>query len=336
MDGTTDGRDRSPTPEPTSEGRARLLTALDLERARHPADSGTLGEYVELLDRDGLAAARAAFPSVAAHLAAGCDACNVEVRELREIFALDESDPDASEPFPVNTPSRRDGEIGRIATVRPPGSVGATAPAPRDAAQADADRQRRKLRVLMTGLTAVAAVAMAIMGASLYALSSLGPREGTGEIKLIARETVAPATVAPATVVTAPAPAAGAPAAPPTPAAGAAPSSPVTPGLAPAVATAAMATSGTAPASAPLAAPTAVPAASPGQPGTGRQPKPGSTGGSATPSGNDCPDSHPVKANRESGIYHLRGGAFYDRTRPESCYATPDDAERAGFRRSQR
>jgi hypothetical protein len=83
------------------------------------------------------------------------------------------------------------------------------------------------------------------------------------------------------------------------------------------------------------------PAASPGQPGTSSQPKPGPAGGShvagsAPPSGNDCPDSHPIKANRESGIYHVRGGAFYDRTRPESCYATPDDAERAGFRRSQR
>ncbi len=58
--------------------------------------------------------------------------------------------------------------------------------------------------------------------------------------------------------------------------------------------------------------------------------------GSAAPSGNDCPDSHPVKANREGGIYHLRGGVFYDRTRPEVCYATADDAERAGYRRSQR
>ena len=34
-----------------------------------------------------------------------------------------------------------------------------------------------------------------------------------------------------------------------------------------------------------------------------------------------CPLSHPVKANANSGIYHVPGGRFYDRTRPERCYS---------------
>lgn len=353
MDDTTNGHRGSPAPEPTPEGRARLLAALDLERARHPVEPGQLGEYVELLDRDGLAAARAAFPPVAAHLAAGCDACNAEVRELREIAALETSGPADAEPNRADPAPHLHTDIGRIVAAPPTGPTIATATIASDAAHADPVMdpvlRRRQRRTLMIGLTAVAAVAMVVMGASLYALASLGPRGGTGEIKLIARETVTPLPVAAtpastaAATTTSAAPLASA--APPTPAAPA----PTVP--APTIVTAPAATPGPAatsapPAAAPPPSPTPAPAASPGgpgagsQPGTGSQPKPGAGGpappGSAAPSGNDCPDSHPVKANRESGIYHLRGGAFYDRTRPEVCFAAPDDAERAGFRRSQR
>ena len=318
MDETTNGRQRPPGPEPTPEGRARLLTALDLERARHPVDPGQLGEYVELLDRDGLAAARAAFPAVAAHLAAGCDACNAEVRELRALSALDDAEDGAGHaPGP-------DADVRHFTGVPPSGPSGVARAAPSDArttgtnaaredAFAAAALRRRQKRVLMTGLTAVAAVAMVIMGASLYALLSLAPRGGPAEIKLIARETVTPASNAPASGSTT---GGTAPSATPAPSATTAP-----------------------PAARPVAAPpTPTLLASPG---AGSQAKPGLTGaaagaGSAAPSGSDCPDSHPVKANRESGIYHLRGGAFYDRTRPEVCYATAEDAERAGYRRSQR
>ena len=36
-----------------------------------------------------------------------------------------------------------------------------------------------------------------------------------------------------------------------------------------------------------------------------------------------CPLTHPVKANANSGIYHVPGGRFYDRTRPSAATATP-------------
>ena len=58
--------------------------------------------------------------------------------------------------------------------------------------------------------------------------------------------------------------------------------------------------------------------------------------GRAVPSGMTCPASHPIKGNRASMIYHPPGGEFYDATRPEECFASPADAEAAGFRRSQR
>ena len=45
-----------------------------------------------------------------------------------------------------------------------------------------------------------------------------------------------------------------------------------------------------------------------------------------------CPASHPVKANDNSGIFHVPGGRFYDRTRPERCYATPEAATADGYR----
>jgi hypothetical protein len=45
-----------------------------------------------------------------------------------------------------------------------------------------------------------------------------------------------------------------------------------------------------------------------------------------------CPEGYPVKANDNSGIYHVPGGRFYDRTVPERCYADTDDAEADGYR----
>lgn len=52
-----------------------------------------------------------------------------------------------------------------------------------------------------------------------------------------------------------------------------------------------------------------------------------------------CPPSHPIKGNftpysGERCIYHLPGGRFYDKTKPEKCYATPD-AKAAGCRASK-
>lgn len=48
-----------------------------------------------------------------------------------------------------------------------------------------------------------------------------------------------------------------------------------------------------------------------------------------------APDSHPIKVKESSGIYHVPGGRFYDRTRPDRCYPTADAAEADGYRRSK-
>lgn len=53
------------------------------------------------------------------------------------------------------------------------------------------------------------------------------------------------------------------------------------------------------------------------------------------PTDGACPLSHPVKANDNSGIFHLPGGRFYDRTGAERCYATAEDAEADGYRRAK-
>ena len=48
-----------------------------------------------------------------------------------------------------------------------------------------------------------------------------------------------------------------------------------------------------------------------------------------------CPPGYPVKANDNSGIYHLPGGRSYDRTVAERCYATAEAAEADGYRQSK-
>jgi len=64
-------------------------------------------------------------------------------------------------------------------------------------------------------------------------------------------------------------------------------------------------------------------------------PEPGGAG-RAAPSGMACPATHPIKGNRPSMIYHRPGAQFYEQTRPEDCFASPADAEAAGYRASQR
>ncbi len=49
-----------------------------------------------------------------------------------------------------------------------------------------------------------------------------------------------------------------------------------------------------------------------------------------------CPDGYPIKAKLKSGIYHLPGGLAYDRTKPDRCYATEDDAVADGLRPPKR
>lgn len=54
-----------------------------------------------------------------------------------------------------------------------------------------------------------------------------------------------------------------------------------------------------------------------------------------------CPATHPIKGNfttysGERCIHHVPAGQFYNRTKPERCYATEEEAERDGCRRSRR
>jgi hypothetical protein len=45
-----------------------------------------------------------------------------------------------------------------------------------------------------------------------------------------------------------------------------------------------------------------------------------------------CPEGYPLKANDNSGIFHVPGGRFYARTVAERCYANADDAIADGYR----
>lgn len=58
-------------------------------------------------------------------------------------------------------------------------------------------------------------------------------------------------------------------------------------------------------------------------------------GGRVDPVAGECPASHPIKGNKSSMgalIFHTAGSASYERTKPESCFATEADAEAAGYR----
>ena len=48
-----------------------------------------------------------------------------------------------------------------------------------------------------------------------------------------------------------------------------------------------------------------------------------------------CPPGYPLKANENSGIYHVPGGRFYDRTVAERCYANAEDAIADGYRQAK-
>jgi len=49
-----------------------------------------------------------------------------------------------------------------------------------------------------------------------------------------------------------------------------------------------------------------------------------------------CPDSHPVKANDNSGIYHIPGQQHYGRTNARHCYASAAAAQADGYRAAER
>ena len=49
-----------------------------------------------------------------------------------------------------------------------------------------------------------------------------------------------------------------------------------------------------------------------------------------------CPTGFPVKVKLASGIYHLPGMLAYERTSPDRCYTSAEEAEADGFRAAKR
>ncbi len=61
----------------------------------------------------------------------------------------------------------------------------------------------------------------------------------------------------------------------------------------------------------------------------------GASDGWLPPVDGECPVGHPVKVSERSGIYHVPGGRFYERLKPDRCYATAAAAEADGYRASK-
>lgn len=49
----------------------------------------------------------------------------------------------------------------------------------------------------------------------------------------------------------------------------------------------------------------------------------------------NCPADQPIKGNAQSKIYHLPDAKYYDQTKPEECFATEQEATKAGYRKSK-
>ena len=54
------------------------------------------------------------------------------------------------------------------------------------------------------------------------------------------------------------------------------------------------------------------------------------------PADGTCPDGYPIKAKLSSKIFHQPGGAAYERTKPDRCYASAEAAEADGLRAAKR
>ena len=50
----------------------------------------------------------------------------------------------------------------------------------------------------------------------------------------------------------------------------------------------------------------------------------------------ECPESHPIKGNADSGYYHRPQDPYYNWVKAEKCFKAPQDAKEAGFRRAHR
>lgn len=78
------GRRRPPDDE-RLRGWPDLWAAVCPDGSAHGVEPSTLGEYAALLQGKGASVATRVFPAVAAHLAAGCAACE---RDLAEALTL--------------------------------------------------------------------------------------------------------------------------------------------------------------------------------------------------------------------------------------------------------
>lgn len=85
----------------------------------------------------------------------------------------------------------------------------------------------------------------------------------------------------------------------------------------------------------------AAPTPSPSPPPPAPEP-PGASASAATTgwvepdAGGGCPVGYAVKAKQSSKIFHVPGGASYDRTTPDRCYASSAAAEADGLRQAKR
>lgn len=235
--------------EPTVTGRAELIRVVEAVGVLHVVDLGTLGEYAEVVVRQGEAEAGRQLPEVSAHLADGCASCADDLAELSAMLSTDDpppmggaAGPMVSTPVPESVPAleRQDTGVRRVNDPLDSGIHAADLPDPR-VAEGDLARRARLAHTRRIWLVVALAVLIAVVGLSLVAMAFFAVR-------------------------------------------------------------------------------------APGTAGQGRM----------LPTNGSCPASHPIKGNRPSMIYHAPGGELYGATRPEECFASPADAEAAGYRASQR
>jgi hypothetical protein len=85
--------------------------------------------------------------------------------------------------------------------------------------------------------------------------------------------------------------------------------------------------------------PAAAPNPGTGAPSTATEATPGSGPVAAAwvaPVDGECPPGYPVKAKHGSEVFHVPGGASYERTRPDRCYRDAAAAEADGLRAAKR
>ncbi|MGE3272746.1 MAG: hypothetical protein AB7P40_28670 [Chloroflexota bacterium] len=290
---------------PSVQARERLLAAIAAPGPAHAVDAGVLGEYAQVLTERGHTAAAAQYPAVLAHLGTGCADCAADLQSLLEMAA---DFPESESGDPADDPIHAPGQQPPESSPDPgTGAVllrGPRRPEPRPAARPDHDSGFH-VQDLPDPRRAEADAARR-EEAVIQAEAARRARARWWRERLLVAAAIAVLLMGLSLI-----------------------------GMAYLAREARQ--------TAPRVVLTPLPVATPGQaapfaPDTGATSPPASNGagGVVVPTDTHCPPSHPIKGNRESMIYHLPGGGFYQQTRPEYCFATSADAEAAGFRPSQR